>query len=119
MSDIQITEAAAGRISQLITEEGNPNLKLRVYVTGGGCSGMQYGFGFESNTKEGDQTFSAAPLNNPTQTIQVLVDPISMMYLEGSTIDYEKTLRGAHFKVNNPNAQTTCGCGSSFSIDED
>ncbi len=115
---IHVTEAAARRVLQLIEEEGNLTLKLRVYVTGGGCSGMQYGFSFDPK-KQPDDTVIACSPEGATQSIEVVVDPISLLYVQGATLDYEVTLRGAHFKVNNPNAQTTCGCGASFSVDED
>lgn len=116
---IQVTPAASQRVFELLGEEGNFSLKLRVYVTGGGCSGFQYGFGFESEPATDDQLFDFPldAIDGEKQSVQVIVDPISIMYLEGATIDYEVSLRGAQFKIINPNAQTTCGCGSSFSID--
>ena len=107
-SDITFTDSAAKRVATLIAEEGNPNLKLRVYITGGGCSGFQYGFTFDEQIKEGDGSVE-------NQGITLLVDPMSYQYLAGATVDYLEDLQGARFIVNNPNAKTTCGCGSSFS----
>ena len=103
------TDGAASKVKQLIAEEGNPKLKLRVFVTGGGCSGFQYGFTFDEETQEGD-----ASVENDGVT--VVVDPMSYQYLEGAEIDYKDSLEGSMFVINNPNATTTCGCGSSFSI---
>jgi len=102
------TDAAARKVSELIAEEGNPNLKLRVFVSGGGCSGFQYGFTFDENEEDGD----TAVVN---QGVRLLVDPMSFQYLTGAEIDYKEDLEGAQFVIRNPNAQTTCGCGSSFS----
>ncbi|MGH8160596.1 MAG: iron-sulfur cluster insertion protein ErpA [Gammaproteobacteria bacterium] len=103
-----LSEAAAERIRSLIAEEGNPALKLRVYISGGGCSGFQYGFGFESEAGEDDHEL-------PRHGVTLLVDPLSMPYLEGAEIDYAEDLQGERFIIRNPNATTTCGCGSSFS----
>jgi len=111
MSDdnIRFTDNAASKVSELIAEENNPDLKLRVYVTGGGCSGFQYGFTFDEEVNEDD-----------TQVIKngvtVLVDSMSIQYLIGAEIDYKDDLSGAQFVIRNPNASTTCGCGSSFSV---
>jgi iron-sulfur cluster insertion protein len=102
------TDAAALKVAELIREEGNPNLKLRVFVSGGGCSGFQYGFTFDENEEEGD-----ARIVN--QGVCLLVDPMSVQYLTGAEIDYKEDLEGAQFVIRNPNATTTCGCGSSFS----
>jgi iron-sulfur cluster insertion protein len=102
------TDSAAAKVSELIREEGNPNLKLRVFVSGGGCSGFQYGFTFDEN-EEADDT---CVMN---QGVRLLVDPMSFQYLTGAEIDYREDLEGAQFVIRNPNAQTTCGCGSSFS----
>src|SRR5471030_2507381 len=102
------TEAAAGKVGELIREEANPNLKLRVFVAGGGCSGFQYGFTFDEQIEEGDFCVEKAG-------VQLLVDPMSAQYLMGAEIDYKEDLQGAQFVIRNPNAKTTCGCGSSFS----
>ena len=102
------TDAAARKVGELIREEGNPRLKLRVFVSGGGCSGFQYGFTFDEQTAEGDAEF-------PNQGVTLLVDPLSFQYLAGAEIDYREDLEGAQFVIRNPNATTTCGCGSSFS----
>jgi len=103
------TDAAANKVKQLVEEEENPNLKLRVYVTGGGCSGFQYGFTFDEELSEDDTVI-------PNQGVQLLVDAMSYQYLVGATVDYTEGLQGSQFAVTNPNAETTCGCGSSFSI---
>jgi iron-sulfur cluster insertion protein len=102
-----VTAAAAAKVGALVLEEGNPALKLRVYITGGGCSGFQYGFAFEEEQAEDD-------LAVQRDGITVLVDPLSLQYLQGAEIDYSETLAGAQFVIRNPNAKTTCGCGSSF-----
>ena len=103
-----ITESAADKVRELITEEDNENLKLRVYVTGGGCSGFQYGFTFDESLNEGDTAVVK-------KGVSFLVDPMSYQYLVGAEIDYVDDLQGARFVIRNPNATTTCGCGSSFS----
>ena len=103
------TDAAAARVKALLDEEGNPDLHLRVYVTGGGCSGFQYGFTFDDNREEGDTVIEK-------DGVQVVVDPMSFQYLMGAEIDYKEDLQGARFTIKNPNASTTCGCGSSFSV---
>lgn len=116
-TEISFTQAAAQRILTLIQEEGNYNLKLRVYITGGGCSGFQYGFAFVQEAKSDDYIFSKkVPQSDSEHDVHVVVDALSMMYLEGAQIDYIENLKGAHFTVQNPNAQTTCSCGSSFSL---
>ncbi|MCA1799050.1 MAG: iron-sulfur cluster insertion protein ErpA [Xanthomonadaceae bacterium] len=102
------TEAAALKVKQLIDEEENPELKLRVFVSGGGCSGFQYGFTFDEEITEGDVQVEKAG-------VTLLVDPMSFQYLAGGEIDYSEGLEGAQFIIRNPNATTTCGCGSSFS----
>ncbi len=109
---LTLTDAAATKVAQLMQEENNPNLKLRAYVTGGGCSGYQYGFTFDEVINSDDWVVA-----NESQTppVQLLVDPISYQYLKGATIDYKEDLEGARFTILNPNAKTTCGCGSSFS----
>ena len=105
---ITVTESARNKIQALFAEEGTPDLKLRTFVQGGGCSGMQYGFMFDEAQNEDDFELDAG-------TIKVLVDSISMQYLTEATIDYVEDEMGATFTIKNPNAQTTCGCGSSFS----
>ena len=102
------TDSAANKVKELIAEEGNPELKLRVFVTGGGCSGFQYGFTFEEVANEDD---TAMEKNGVT----LLIDPMSYQYLVGAEIDYTEGLQGSQFVIKNPNATSTCGCGSSFS----
>jgi iron-sulfur cluster insertion protein len=102
------TEAAANKVKELIDEEGNPSLKLRVFVQGGGCSGFQYGFTFDEEVNEDD---TAMEKNG----VQLLIDAMSFQYLMGAEIDYKDDLEGAQFVIKNPNATSTCGCGSSFS----
>jgi len=109
MPGIILTNAAARKVQQLILEEGNPELKLRVYISGGGCSGFQYGFSFDEEQAEDD-----IAVNNDGVTL--LVDPLSFQYLMGAEVDYSESLQGAQFVIRNPNASTTCGCGSSFSV---
>ncbi|MFQ3248600.1 MAG: iron-sulfur cluster insertion protein [Glaciecola sp.] len=106
---IEFSEAAAKKVKTLIIEEENPELKLRVYVTGGGCSGFQYGFTFDEKVNEGDMTIEK-------ESVTLVIDPMSLQYLVGGTVDYTEGLEGSRFFVNNPNASTTCGCGASFSI---
>ncbi|AOV96083.1 iron-sulfur cluster insertion protein ErpA [Edwardsiella hoshinae] len=106
---LQFTDAAANKVKSLIADEDNPNLKLRVYITGGGCSGFQYGFTFDDKINDGDMTIE-------NQGVALVVDAMSLQYLVGGTVDYTEGLEGSRFIVNNPNAKTTCGCGSSFSI---
>lgn len=106
---IEFSDAAAKKVKTLIAEEENSNLKLRVYVTGGGCSGFQYGFTFDEKVNDGDMTIEK-------QTVTLVVDPMSLQYLVGGVVDYTEGLEGSRFFVNNPNATTTCGCGASFSI---
>ena len=103
------TDAAARKVRELVLEEQNPALKLRVYVQGGGCSGFQYGFTFDEDLGEGD-------ISVVNEGVQLIVDPMSFQYLMGSEIDYSESLQGAQFVIRNPNAQTTCGCGSSFNL---
>ncbi len=102
------TDAAAGKVKQLIEEEKNDNLKLRVFVSGGGCSGFQYGFTFDEELQDGDTSVENCG-------VVLLIDPMSYQYLVGAEIDYTEGLEGAQFVIRNPNAKTTCGCGSSFS----
>lgn len=113
---IIFTDNAVNKVRALIQEEGNPELKLRVFITGGGCSGFQYGFTFEE-TVSPDDTVIRKEANGEGQATVVclLVDPMSLQYLIGAEIDYKEDLQGAQFIIRNPNAQTTCGCGSSFS----
>ncbi|MGB7932494.1 MAG: iron-sulfur cluster insertion protein ErpA [Gammaproteobacteria bacterium] len=103
------TDAAAEKVKRLIQEEKNPDLKLRIYVTGGGCSGFQYGFSFDESINEGDIVID-------NTGVSLVIDPMSYQYLIGAEVDYTEGLEGAQFVVRNPNATTTCGCGSSFSI---
>ena len=105
---IVFSDSAAAKVAQLIEEEGNPDLKLRVFVQGGGCSGFQYGFTFDEITNEDDTTMTK-------NGVQLLIDSMSYQYLVGAEIDYKDDLEGAQFVIKNPNATTTCGCGSSFS----
>lgn len=109
MPGIVFTDAAARKVQELVLEEGNPGLKLRVYISGGGCSGFQYGFSFDEEQAEDD----IAVINDG---ITLLVDPMSFQYLMGAEVDYAESLAGAQFVIRNPNANTTCGCGSSFSV---
>ena len=102
------TDNAADKVKALIVEEGNDDLKLRVFVTGGGCSGLQYGFTFDEIANEDDTVMEK-------NGVKLLIDPMSYQYLVGAEIDYTEGLEGAQFVIKNPNAQTTCGCGSSFS----
>jgi len=104
-----ISDSAANKIRELVLEEQNPDLKLRVYIIGGGCSGFQYGFAFEEDSEEGDFI-----INN--DGVEMMVDPMSYPYLMGSVVNYKEDLQGSRFVIENPNAKTTCGCGSSFSI---
>ena len=101
------TDSAANKVSELIKEENNDALKLRVFISGGGCSGFQYGFTFDENIEEGDSQIQ-------NLGVTLLVDPMSIQYLMGAEIDYKEDLQGAQFVIRNPNAKTTCGCGSSF-----
>ncbi|MCY4045465.1 MAG: iron-sulfur cluster insertion protein ErpA [Cellvibrionales bacterium] len=106
---IIFTDNAAAKVRELVKEENNPNLKLRVYITGGGCSGFQYGFTFDEEVNDDD-------IEIPNGEVVMLVDLMSYQYLVGATVDYTEGLEGSKFIVNNPNAETTCGCGASFSI---
>ncbi len=105
---IIFTDSAANKVGELIAEEGNDNLKLRVYVTGGGCSGFQYGFTFDEEVNEDDTSIV-------NSGVTVLIDSMSIQYLAGAEVDYKEDVSGAQFVIRNPNATTTCGCGSSFS----
>ena len=103
------TDAAAHKVGELISEEDNPNLMLRVFISGGGCSGFQYGFTFDESIEDGDSKVE-------NQGVTLLIDPMSAQYLLGAEIDYKEDLQGAQFIIRNPNAKTTCGCGSSFTV---
>jgi len=106
---IEFSDAAARKVKTLVEEEENPNLKLRVYVTGGGCSGFQYGFTFDEKVNEGDTTIDK-------NEVTLVIDPMSLQYLVGGEVDYSEGLEGSRFLVTNPNATTTCGCGASFTV---
>lgn len=106
---LSVTERAARKIAELVAEEGNPALKLRVYVTGGGCAGFQYGFSFEESLAEDDSLVVVGD-------VAVVLDALSYPYLVGSELDYTEGIEGSRFQIRNPNASTTCGCGSSFSL---
>ncbi|MFA5678021.1 MAG: iron-sulfur cluster insertion protein ErpA [Pseudomonas sp.] len=106
---MQFTDSAVDKVRSLIEEEGNERLSLRVFVTGGGCSGFQYGFTFDDELAEDDTIIERGG-------VRLVVDPMSFQYLAGSEVDYLEGLEGSRFVINNPNASTTCGCGSSFSI---
>ena len=108
-NSLVFTNSAASKVKELIVEEGNPDLKLRVFVTGGGCSGFQYGFTFDEVTNEDDTVMEK-------NGVTLLIDPMSFQYLSGAEIDYQEGLEGAQFVIKNPNATSTCGCGSSFSV---
>jgi iron-sulfur cluster insertion protein len=118
MTEVQVNESqdlllftdnAANKVKELINEEGNADLKLRVFVSGGGCSGFQYGFTFDEVVNEDDTVLNK-------NGVQLLIDPMSFQYLSGAEIDYQEGLEGSQFVIKNPNATTTCGCGSSFSV---
>ena len=106
--ELAFTESAANKVKFLLKEEKDKDLKLRVFISGGGCSGFQYGFTFDETVQEGDREYKQGG-------VSLLVDPMSFQYLRGAEIDYTEGLEGAQFVINNPNATTTCGCGSSFS----
>lgn len=107
--NLVFTRAAAHKVRELMLEEGNSELKLRVYIQGGGCSGFQYGFSFDEQSAEDDLAIE-------TDGVTLVVDPISLQYLAGAEVDYSESLQGAQFVIRNPNAKTTCGCGSSFAV---
>ncbi|MDQ2994912.1 MAG: iron-sulfur cluster insertion protein ErpA [Pseudomonadota bacterium] len=113
---LSFTDSAARKVYDLIEEEGNMALNLRVFITGGGCSGFQYGFTFEDKIAEDDTIVEKAiEHSDSTAAVKLLVDPMSFQYLVGAEIDYKDDLDGQRFVIRNPNAKTTCGCGSSFS----
>jgi len=106
---LNFTASAAAKVKSLVAEEGNQALKLRVYISGGGCSGFQYGFEFDENRSDDDFALER-------DGVVLLVDPLSLQYLMGAEVDYRENLQGAQFVIRNPNAKTTCGCGSSFTV---
>ena len=106
---LKFTDSAASKVRELIGEEGNDSLMLRVFISGGGCSGFQYGFTFDESSSDGDTIIERGG-------VRLLVDPMSIQYLSGAEIDYSEGIEGAQFVIRNPNARTTCGCGSSFSV---
>ena len=108
-SPLIFSVAAASKVKELIEDEGNDALMLRVFISGGGCSGFQYGFSFDGEVREGDTVVE-------NEGVKLLVDPMSFQYLSGAEIDYSEGMEGAQFVIRNPNASTTCGCGSSFSV---
>ena len=108
-TEIRLSDSAVQKVRALVEDEGNPDLKLRVYITGGGCSGFQYGFTFDEAVSEDDMVVER-------EGVMALIDAMSYQYLMGSDVDYSEGLEGSRFVVNNPNATTTCGCGASFSI---
>ncbi len=120
--DLVFTDAAAEKVFELIEDEGNSALNLRVFITGGGCSGFQYGFTFDEKLNDDDfvvekqvQSSNKQDGDEGSTTIKLLVDPMSFQYLRGAEVDYREDINGAQFIIRNPNAKTTCGCGSSFS----
>jgi iron-sulfur cluster insertion protein len=106
---INFTQAASLKVKELIEEEGDSSLSLRVYITGGGCSGFQYAFAFDNEVKEDDMVITK-------NQVRLLIDSMSFQYLVGADVDYKDDIEGAYFIIRNPNAKTTCGCGSSFSV---
>jgi iron-sulfur cluster insertion protein len=106
---ITMSDSVVAKVSEMLAEEGDASLQLRIFVTGGGCSGFQYGFAFDDERKPDDMQFSKGP-------VTLVVDAMSLQYLVGAEIDYEDKLEGARFVIKNPNAASTCGCGSSFSV---
>ena len=114
---IIVSDDAVRKIHELVTEENNAKLCLRVFIIGGGCSGFQYGFTFDEERQEDDFIFEKTASTDQS-TVTVLVDHLSMQYLRGATIDFREDIHGAQFIINNPNAKTTCGCGSSFAMED-
>lgn len=106
---LKVSDAVVAKVAELLAEEGDPSLQLRVFVTGGGCSGFQYGFAFDDERKADDYGVDRGP-------VRVVIDAMSLQYMLGAEIDYEDALEGARFVIRNPNAASTCGCGSSFSV---
>lgn len=117
-SDILFSVNAADKVAELIKEENNPKLNLRVSITGGGCSGFQYGFSFDEEVNE-DDTIIEQQCSNGADSVKLLIDSMSYQYLHDAEIDYIQGIQGEQFVIRNPNAKTTCGCGSSFSMDDD
>ncbi|MGQ3890965.1 iron-sulfur cluster insertion protein ErpA [Legionella sp. CNM-4043-24] len=117
-SGIIFSVNAADKVASLILDEGNPNLNLRVVINGGGCSGFQYGFTFDESINE-DDTIVTQTCSDGQSSVKLLVDSISYQYLSNAEIDYVKNIQGEQFVIRNPNAKTTCGCGSSFSMDDE
>ncbi|MGL5741410.1 MAG: iron-sulfur cluster insertion protein ErpA [Legionella sp.] len=117
-SDIHFTVSAADKVTELIKEENNFNLNLRVSITGGGCSGFQYGFSFDEEINE-DDTVVVQHCSDGISSVKLLVDSMSYQYLHDAEIDYIQGIQGEQFVIRNPNAKTTCGCGSSFSMDDE
>ena len=115
---IYFTVSAADKVASLIAEENNPRLNLRVYITGGGCSGFQYGFTFDEAI-QADDTIVEQTCSDATSQVKLLIDPMSIQYLNQAEIDYVQGIQGEQFVIRNPNAKTTCGCGSSFSMDDE
>jgi iron-sulfur cluster insertion protein len=109
VAPLNFTANAAGKVGALIADEGNPALKLRIYVSGGGCSGFQYNFAFDEVVNEDDTIIEK-------NGVALLIDAVSYQYMEGASVDYQEGLEGARFVISNPNASSTCGCGSSFSV---
>lgn len=116
--DLIFSVSAADKVAELIKEEDNPQLNLRVSITGGGCSGFQYGFSFDEEINE-DDTIVEQNCSNGEDSVKLLVDSMSYQYLHDAEIDYVEGIQGAQFVIRNPNAKTTCGCGSSFSMDDE
>lgn len=117
-STIHFTVAAADKVAALIAEEDNPKLNLRVYITGGGCSGFQYGFTFDETCQEED-TIIEQTCSDGQNSVKLLIDSMSFQYLQSAEIDFVSGIQGEQFVIRNPNAKTTCGCGSSFSMDDE
>lgn len=117
--EVNFTNAAVNKVAALILDEGDYSLNLRVYITGGGCSGFQYGFTFDQEIREDDLVVVRPYSHDSLKEVKLLIDPLSLQYLSGADIDYKEDLSGAQFVIRNPNAKTTCGCGSSFSIDDE
>lgn len=117
-SNLYFSVDAADKVASLIEEENNPHLNLRVFVTGGGCSGFQYNFTFDEEIKE-DDTIVKQVCSNGIASVNLLIDSMSFQYLKEAEIDYVENIQGAQFVIRNPNAKTTCGCGSSFNMDDE
>ncbi len=118
ISEISFSVSAADKVAELIKEENNPNLNLRVSISGGGCSGFQYGFSFDEEINE-DDTIIVQQCSDGISSVKLLIDSMSYQYLHDAEIDYMQGIQGEQFVIRNPNAKTTCGCGSSFSMDDD